>query len=500
MEFTARTAIALLLSLAVSLSFLCGGVQGGRHYHHHTRHTGHNSAHPPSAHAPGPASGRRHAPSPHARPVSPPAPPPSSSGSGGYPTPGTASPEPAPAPAAGAAGNVYDVVKDFGAVGDGVTDDTDAIKTAWDTACQDDGHSVVLAAAGYSFLVHSTVFTGPCQGSVTIQLDGTIVAPSDPDKWLGNKRNWLLFYQAHGMSLQGAGLIDGKGQKWWELPCKSQKAMADQAATVHPVTAQWFFMTNNMTVQGLKVQNSSEFHIRFDNCHGVVASGLSIRSPALSPNTDGIHVENSTDVLITNTAVSNGDDCVSIGAGTLNMHVENLTCGPGGHGISIGSLGKQGSRACVANVTVRNAVIRHSDNGVRIKTWQGGSGAVSAVSFENVRMDAVRNPIIIDQYYCLSKSCENATSAVFVNGVSYAGIRGTYDARTPPIHFGCSDAVPCTNITLSDVELLPASGETIDDPFCWNVYGTAATPTVPPVSCLMEGVPSRNDNSSLKCY
>jgi hypothetical protein len=59
---------------------------------------------------------------------------------------------------------------------------------------------------------------------VYVQLDGTIVAPSDPDKWPANsKHNWLLFYQAHGMSLKGAGLIDGKGQKWWELPCKSQK-------------------------------------------------------------------------------------------------------------------------------------------------------------------------------------------------------------------------------------------------------------------------------------
>ena len=153
----------------------------------------------------------------------------------------------------------------------------------------------------------------------------------------------------------------------------------------------------------------------------------------------------------------------------------------------------------MSNVTVRDSVIRASSNGVRIKTWQGGSGAVSGVTFSNIHMDNVRNPIIIDQFYCLSKGCANQSSAVFVSDVLYDGIKGTYDVRSPPMHFGCSDSVPCTNLTLADVELLPAVGDIVLDPFCWNAYGELQTLTIPPVACLLEGDPrstlGSNDNA-----
>lgn len=183
-----------------------------------------------------------------------------------------------------------------------------------------------------------------------------------------------------------------------------------------------------------------------------------------------------------------GDDCVSIGSGCYDVDIRNLTCGPG-HGISIGSLGNHNSKACVHNVTVRDSVIKVSDNGVRIKTWQGGSGAVSGIMFGNIHMISVRNPIIIDQFYCLTKDCSNQTSAVYLSDIIYKGIKGTYDTRSPPMHFGCSDSVPCTNITLSDIELLPAQGDVVLDPFCWNAYGELETLTIPPVHCLREGVP-----------
>lgn len=143
----------------------------------------------------------------------------------------------------------------------------------------------------------------------------------------------------------------------------------------------------------------------------------------------------------------------------------------------------------MSNVRVRDSVIKESDNGVRIKTWQGGSGAVTGITFSNVHMDNVRNPIIIDQFYCLSKECSNQTSGVFVSGIQYESIKGTYDIRSPPMHFACSDSVPCTNITLSDIELLPALGEIVLDPYCWNAYGGLQSLTIPPVYCLLDGLP-----------
>lgn len=91
-------------------------------------------------------------------------------------------------------------------------------------------------------------------------------------------------------------------------------------------------MSSNLTVKGLKIKNSPQFHFRFDKCQDVHIDSLYIKSPASSPNTDGIHIENSNNVKIYNSVVSNGDDCVSIGAGSHDVDINNITCGPS-HGI-----------------------------------------------------------------------------------------------------------------------------------------------------------------------
>lgn len=125
-------------------------------------------------------------------------------------------------------------------------------------------------------------------------------------------------------------------------------------------------MSSNLTVQGIRVKNSPQFNFRFDGCRNVHIESIYITAPQLSPNTDGIHIENTNGVKIYNSLISNGqslsiffknspplvycikintlvnnyatafsfigDDCVSIGSGCYDVDIKNITCGPS-HGI-----------------------------------------------------------------------------------------------------------------------------------------------------------------------
>lgn len=61
-----------------------------------------------------------------------------------------------------------------------------------------------------------------------------------------------------------------------------------------------------MKIKGLAFKNSAQFHVRFDNCDDVVVDSVTINAPASSPNTDGIHIENTHNFQIRNSVISNG--------------------------------------------------------------------------------------------------------------------------------------------------------------------------------------------------
>lgn len=190
------------------------------------------------------------------------------------------------------------------------------------------------------------------------------------------------------------------------------------------------------------------------------------------------------------TYICAGDDCISIQKGCRNIHIHHVNCGPG-HGISIGGLGKDNSKACVSNVTVEDVVLRETMTGVRIKTWQGGSGSVRNVKFSNIDVSDVKVPIMINQFYCdKKKSCKIQSKGVAVSGVSYENIKGTFTKE--PIHLACSKSVPCMGITLSAIDLQPSKGAKKSTPFCSNSYGLSHSPIKPLLDCLQTDKPPKN--------
>lgn len=75
---------------------------------------------------------------------------------------------------------------------------------------------------------------------------------------------------------------------------------------------------------------------------------------------------------------------------------------------SIGSLGIGGTTFCVQDITIRNSVLTGTTNGLRIKTYQGGKGAVFNVKYENITMNNVQHPIILNQVRCFL-TCSSVT-------------------------------------------------------------------------------------------
>ncbi|KAL3639708.1 hypothetical protein CASFOL_014676 [Castilleja foliolosa] len=382
-------------------------------------------------------------------------------------------------------------INEFGAKGDGITDDTKTLLDVWTVACSSPSPAKIVIPARNSYLVKQTDFAGPCKSNVTLRISGTIVAPRDPMVWDGlDVHKWLYFHGIKSLTVEGGGIINGMGHEWWARSCKRNESNPCS----HAPTAITFHKCNNLKVRRITLVNSQQMHMAFTNCIHVSVSGLTIEAPADSPNTDGVHISASTHVELKDAVIGTGDDCVSIVSNSSRIRIKNIVCGPG-HGISIGSLGKYKSYAAVQDVIVDGAILFDTENGVRIKTWQGGSGFVRKITFQDIWMYNVSNPIIIDQYYCDSPvPCLNQTSAVSIDSISFRGIKGI-SATEEAIEFLCSESYPCKKIYLEDIQLVSLSG--FSKSSCWDAYGTSSGMIIPPSCVSSNDITRQNEKSSL---
>ncbi|KAL6602830.1 hypothetical protein ACP70R_044319 [Stipagrostis hirtigluma subsp. patula] len=370
----------------------------------------------------------------------------------------------APSGSADGAGG-FDISK-LGAKGDGKADDTKAVTEAFTSACEKEGEQKIVIPKG-DYVTGPLNMTGPCKASsLTIQLDGNLLGSTDLAQYKGN---WIEIMRIDNLNIVGKGTLDGQGPSVWSKNSCAQK----YDCKILPNSLVLDFC-NNATVEGITIKDSKFFHMNIFQCKGVTIKDVKVTAPGDSPNTDGIHMGDSSKVTITDTTIGVGDDCISIGPGTEGVNITGVTCGPG-HGISVGSLGRYKDEKDVTDINVKDCTLKKTTNGVRIKAYEDASSVLSATKlhYENIEMDDVANPIIIDMKYCPNKICTaKGASKVTVKDVTFKNITGT--SSTPEaVSLLCSDKIPCEGISMENVKVEYKGTNNKTMAVCENAKGTA---------------------------
>lgn len=297
-------------------------------------------------------------------------------------------------------------VRDFGAKGDGLTFDTQAIQKALD-ACAKSGGTVQFPPGTYlskPLRLHSKT-------TVLLDAGARLQASTNQNDFLKTPGDWL---KARGsdfvpfiggehledVTFTGSGVIDGGGSAWWDEAEKARQIRPGY--TLPRPNLVVLEQCKNLCVENITLQNSPKFHFVPSNCENVVVSNVTILAPAHAANTDAID-PSGRHMLITHCRIDVGDDNIAIKAGKKNtgdeFQSEDITVTDctflHGHGMSIGSETSGGVR----NVVVKNCTFENTENGLRIKSDGRRGGVVENISYSDITMSNVIPAITFTCFY-----------------------------------------------------------------------------------------------------
>lgn len=273
---------------------------------------------------------------------------------------------------------VFNIV-DYGAVGDGRTNNAAALQEAIDR-CSASGGGIVLVPAGGVFLTGS--FRLKSYVDLHLESGAELRASLDPDHY----REQVLI-EAEGaehFSLSGRGTINAQGRQFMreELP--------------HIFRAQsWrprmmvFENCRNIRMRDLTLRESALWTVHLAGCSDVAIDGLSILNDRKIPNCDGIALDCSRNVRISNCHIEAGDDCIVLKTLRQYAHYgpcENVTV----TGCTLASTSaalKIGTETVgdIRNVVFDGCVVRDSSRGLGIMLRD--EGTVEHVLFSNITVE-----------------------------------------------------------------------------------------------------------------
>ncbi|KAK5131749.1 hypothetical protein LTR08_000580 [Meristemomyces frigidus] len=221
----------------------------------------------------------------------------------------------------------------------------------------------------------------------------------------------------------------------------------------------------NASFHDLILVDSPKFHFVFDVAMNIEVYHLTIRGANLG-SYDGIDAigEN---YWVHDIEVSNRDECVSVKSPSHYALIENLVCNQAGSGVSIGSLNVS---AEISNIHARNISIIQGNNVGFIKTYPGGSGYVTNITFESFRSKASLYGLDVTQYW--QNTLTPDTGAVTLTNLTFKNFTGSLadGTKRPPLYLIGNDLLITDSVTIKDFSLWTETGDYIVNHIN-NVYG-----------------------------
>lgn len=386
------------------------------------------------------------------------------------------------------------LVTDFGAVGDSITDCTEAFKQAI-AACHDAGGGRVVVPEG-------KFSSGPIYIKSNVNLHvskgATILFSTNPadylplvfTRWEGvelmNYSPLIYAFEEKNIAVTGEGILDGQANEtnWWPwkgkeeygwtegTPHQNQDAnraalfqMAEDGVPVadrkfgegHYLRPQFVqpYRSENVLIQGVTFINSPMWILNPVLCNNVTIEDVTVESQG--PNSDGCDPESCKNVLIKGCFFNTGDDCIAIKSGrnadgrrinvpSENIVIQNCTMADGHGGVVIGSEISGGARNIFAENCKMNSP--HLDRALRIKTSSMRGGIVENVYLRNIDVGQVAQQVVrVNMFYE-----DSGTYVPTVRNIEVRNMKVENGGKVGVLLEGYEQS-PVTNIRLIDVKI-----------------------------------------------
>lgn len=282
-------------------------------------------------------------------------------------------------------------IREYGAVGDGKTLNTEAIQKTIDAATTAGGGTVVFPPGVY---VSSSIHL---KNRVTLQVEKGATLLGSPQRTGYQKANFHALILAEGQTnigICGQGIIDGNGK----LLAADTERLAKEGVLPNAEEGQRpliinFLRCKDVTIRDVTLRDSAMWVQDYRECEDLLIENITVRSN-VARNNDGIDITDCKRVVVRGCDIDSEDDGIcpksSSGVGCEDMLIENCRVRSSCNGLKFGTASVGGFK----NVTVRNLEIYDTyQSSIALEIVDGGR--MENVNISNIKITDSNNPLFI---------------------------------------------------------------------------------------------------------